>query len=155
MKFKNIFWDKSTQYFGIATEKKGRWNYWLNYRTFSRENILLGISVGDYALIADKMNDNEMRDDAMKVLRKVWGENIPDPIDTLTTRWSQEEHILGAYSFTAPGSSPLDYKVFLTPIDGKLFFCGEHTTFDYSATTHGAYFSGIRVVKDIEKSILN
>ena len=37
IKFKKIFWDKSTQYFGIATDIKGRWNYWLNYRTFSRK----------------------------------------------------------------------------------------------------------------------
>ena len=155
MKFNDVFWDKETQYFGVNTEIKGRWNYWLNYRTFSRENILLGLSVGDYALIADQMNEKEMKNDAMIVLRDVWGQNIPDPSDILTTRWSKEENILGAYSYPSPGSTPRDYKVLSTPVDGKLFFCGEHTNFDYSATTHGAYLSGIRVVKDIEKAILN
>ena len=115
----------------------------------------MGISVGDYALIADQMNEKEMKNDAMNVLRDVWGQNIPDPTDILTTRWSKEENILGAYSYPSPGSTPRDYKVLSTPVNGKLFFCGEHTNFDYSATTHGAYLSGIRVVKDIEKAILN
>tara|TARA_Y100001968_G_C19346146_1_gene712141 strand:+ start:228 stop:518 length:291 start_codon:yes stop_codon:yes gene_type:complete len=95
-----------------------------------------------------------MKEDALSVLRDVWGENISEPIDFLTTRWSKEENILGAYSFPTPGSNPLDYDALSLPIDGKLFFCGEHTNFDYSATTHGAYFSGFRVVKDIEKSIM-
>ena len=85
MKFNDVFWDKETQYFGVNTAIKGRWNYWLNYRTFSRENILLGLSVGDYALIADQMNEKEMKNDAMIFLRDVWGENIPDPTDILTT----------------------------------------------------------------------
>jgi monoamine oxidase len=55
LEFDAPFWDISTQYFGIMTEPKGRWNYWLNYRTFSSENILLGLSVGQYAPIADKI----------------------------------------------------------------------------------------------------
>ncbi len=87
-------------------------------------------------------------------MRDVWGQNIPGPIDILTTRGSKEENILGAYSYPSPGSTPRDYNVLSTPVDGELFFCGEHTHFEYSATTHGAYLSGIRVVNDIEKFII-
>ena len=65
MKFPEPFWDTGRQYFGMMTEPKGRWNYWLNYRTFSDENILLGLSVGDYALVADRMSKAAMTEDAL------------------------------------------------------------------------------------------
>ena len=58
-KFDSAFWNPEVQYFGIATEPKGRWNLWLNYKTFCQENILLGLSVGAYAQIADRMSDSE------------------------------------------------------------------------------------------------
>ena len=151
MKFNRPFWDISKQYFGVATETKGRWNYWLNYRTFSSENILLGISVGDYALVADRMNNEGMKKDALKVLRGVWGRSVTEPIETISTRWSKEENILGAYSYPTPGTTPNDYNYLEDPINNKLFFCGEHTTFDYSATTHGALLSGLRAAEDVEK----
>ncbi len=153
MKFKRPFWDTSTQYFGVSTEEKGRWNYWLNYRTFSHENILLGLSVGDYALVADKMNNEVMKRDALQVLKGVWGSSVTEPIETISTRWSQNKNFLGAYSYPSPGTSPKDYEQLATPINDKLFFCGEHTDFNYSATTHGALISGLRTANDIIKSI--
>ena len=44
-RFDEPFWDTKIQYFGVNTKEKGRWNYWLNYRTFSKQNILLGLSL--------------------------------------------------------------------------------------------------------------
>ena len=60
-RFDEPFWDTKIQYFGVNTKEKGRWNYWLNYRTFSKQNILLGLSVGDYALIADNLSEREKK----------------------------------------------------------------------------------------------
>lgn len=146
-KFPEPFWDIETQYFGIMTEQKGRWNYWLNYRTFAPENILLGLSVGAYAPVADRMSDAEMAADALAVLRDVWEQAVGVPTQTLATHWSTDPFALGAYAYPRPGNSPADFDGLAEPIEGRLFLCGEHTIFDYAGTTHGAYLSGLRAAE--------
>jgi monoamine oxidase len=149
LKFDLPFWDIETQYFGIMTEPKGRWNYWVNYRTFSDQNILLGLSVGAYAPVADRMSDAEMTEDALEVLRNVWGDNVGVPVQTLATHWSMDPHTLGAYTYPTPGSKPSDFDGLAAPILDRLVLCGEHTIFDFAGTTHGAYMSGLRAAEHV------
>ena len=148
-RFDEPFWDTNIQYFGINTKEKGRWNYWLNYRTFSKQNILLGLSVGDYALIADNLSEREKENDSLSVLRNIWGKDITAPNKSISTNWSKAQNFLGAYSYTKAGAMPKDYENLSKPVNNKLFFCGEHTIFNYSATTHGALLSGLNVVEKI------
>lgn len=150
-KFAEPFWDIDTQYFGIMTEPKGRWNYWLNYRTFSQENILLGFSVGQYAPVADRMSVESMSADALDVLRSVWRRDVGTPQAVLTTSWSQDPKFYGAYSYAQAGGSIAQFRAFEKPVLDRLFFAGEHTIFDYSGTTHGALISGRRAADDILK----
>lgn len=149
LKFAEPFWDTETQYFGIVTQPKGRWNYWLSYRTFSDENILLGVSVGAYAPVADRMTDAEMTEDALDVLRQVWGDDVGDPVQVLATHWSQDPETLGAYTYPTPGGRKSDFNRLGRPLDDVLFLAGEHTIFDYAGTTHGAYMTGIRAAEAI------
>ncbi|MTI03387.1 NAD(P)/FAD-dependent oxidoreductase [Roseibium sp. RKSG952] len=142
LRFDKAFWDEKTQYFGIVTEPKGRWNYWLNYRTFSEENVLLGLSFGSYAPIADRMSQSEMTEDALAVLRAVWGEHVDEPNTVLSTHWSEYTNFRGAYSYPQTGGSTEQFEVFGEPVAERLFFAGEHTIFDYHSTTHGAFLSG-------------
>tara|TARA_R110000824_G_scaffold390760_4_gene587617 strand:+ start:36990 stop:38336 length:1347 start_codon:yes stop_codon:yes gene_type:complete len=144
LKFDARFWDLETQYFGMMTEPKGRWNYWLNYRTFSNENILLGLSVGQYAPVADRMSQEEMTEDALNVLRSVWGGAVPAPQAVLSTHWSVYPDFKGAYSFPQAGGSIAQFRRFEKPISSRLFMAGEHTIFEYHSTTHGALLSGRR-----------
>jgi monoamine oxidase len=149
LKFDKPFWDTETQYFGIMTSPKGRWNYWLNYRTFSNQNILLGLSFGDYAIVADRMSKNVMTKDAMKALRSVWGKSVTSPRKVLTTNWSKYPNFKGAYSYPQTGGSIAQFESFEKPIADRLYMAGEHTTFDYHSTTHGALLSGQRAAKAI------
>lgn len=149
LKFDQPFWDIETQYFGIITEEKGRWNYWLNYRTFSQENVLLGLSVGAYAPVADRMTDQEMAADGLEVLRGVWGDAVGEPTQILATHWSTDPHALGAYAYPRPGGRPSQFDDLADPIEGRLFLCGEHTMFDYAGTIHGAYLSGLRAAENV------
>jgi monoamine oxidase len=147
LKFEEAFWDVETQYFGIMTQPKGRWNYWVNYRTFSPENIILGLSVGAYAPEADRMSDEEMKADALEVLRDVWGDAVGEPVQMLSTHWSTDPETLGAYAFPTPGCRPNQFDDLAKPIGGRLMFAGEHTIFDYAGTTHGAYMTGLRAAE--------
>lgn len=149
LKFERAFWDVDTQYFGILNQPAGRWNYWLNYRRFSDENILLGFSFGDYAPIADTMPKAAMTADALEVLRSVWGGAVGAPRAVLTTHWSQDPNFRGAYSYPQAGGSIADYEHFAAPVAGRVFMAGEHTIFKYHSTTHGALLSGERAAKQI------
>lgn len=147
LKFEQAFWDVETQYFGIMTKEKGRWNYWVSYRTFSDENIILGLSVGAYAPIADRMSDAEMQADALEVLRDVWGDAVGEPTQMLSTHWSTDPETLGAYAYPTPGCRPSQFDDLADPVAGRIFLCGEHTSFDYAGTTHGAYITGLRAAE--------
>lgn len=153
LKFDKPFWPEGVQYFGFMGEEKGRWNYFLNYRTFSSENILLGLCVGDYPFVAEKMTDAEMVADCMDVLRSMFGSNIPDPTDHLATRWSEDPWTQGAYSYSAVGNKPGDFEGLTKPIANTVLLAGEHTTFAYHGTTHGAYLSGLQAARFIDDEL--
>lgn len=149
LKFDEIFWDKNIQYFGIMTEKKGRWPYWLNYRTFSNENILLGLSFGNYARKADKMSQNEIMDDGLDVLKNIWEDEVTKVNSFVATSWLKDPFTRGAYSYVKKGNKKSDFNNLLEPVSSKLFLCGEHTTFSYAGTTHGAYLTGQKAAENI------
>lgn len=151
--FARPFWDTGTQYFGIMTEPRGRWNYWLNHRTFSDANVLLGFSVGGYATVADRMSDAEMTADALAVLRQAWGDAVAAPQRVLTTHWSADPFALGAYSYPRPGGKASAFERLGRPVDGRLFLCGEHTAFDHHGTVHGAYRSGLRAAAQVVEEL--
>ncbi|EEE44043.1 flavin monoamine oxidase family protein [Roseibium alexandrii] len=153
LKFDRPFWPEDIQYLGYMSEPKGRWNYFLNYRTFSPENILLGVSVGDYPFVAEAMSDPDMIADCMGALRAMFGEDIPEPTGHLVTRWSEDPHTFGAYSYSAVGNTPADFDRFAKPVANTILFAGEHATFDFHGTTHGAYLTGLVAANLIEDEL--
>jgi monoamine oxidase len=151
MKFDKAYWPKDTQYFGLMTRERGRWNYFLNYRTFSDQNILLGLSVGAYAGKVEKLSDKAMLADCMKAVRTMFGQNVPDPQAHLATKWSRDKFSKGAYSYSKLGIKPSDFDKQSKPIEDVLVFAGEHTIFKYHATVHGAYMSGLRAADIVDR----
>ncbi|MGI9356927.1 MAG: flavin monoamine oxidase family protein, partial [Rhizobiaceae bacterium] len=153
LKFDEPHWPTDVQYFGLMSEKRGRWNYFLNYRVFSDENILLGLSVGSYAGVAEEMKHDEMVADCMKAVRTMFGKSVPNPVDSLATRWSKDRWTLGAYSYVNVGTKPADFNALSTPIAKTVLLAGEHTGFDYHGTTHGAYLSGLSAAETIDEKL--
>ncbi|AKI01328.1 monoamine oxidase [Hoeflea sp. IMCC20628] len=153
LKFAQPFWPVGTQYFGLTGEPMGRWASFLNYRTFSDQNILVGFSVGSYAERAEAMSDAEMTADAMDALRSMFGATAPDPVAVLPTRWSKNPWSHGAYSYAKAGSKPADFNLLAEPVAGTLLLAGEHTLFDYHATVHGAHLSGLAAARRIDDDL--
>jgi monoamine oxidase len=88
---------------------------------------------------------------ALDVLRKLFGNAIPEPTGWQLTRWGSDPYSFGAYSYMRPGSGASSYEGLAAPVDNRLFFAGEATSAAYSATTHGAYLSGLRCADAIRR----
>lgn len=69
---------------------------------------------------------------------------VPQPSAFRRTAWSTDPMSYGAASFQTVGSSPADRAALRTPVDGRLFFAGEHTDTDDPGTVQGARASGVR-----------
>ena len=154
LKFTDQFWDSDVQYYYTVAKETGRWPVWMNYRTFSKEKILMGLCMGEYAKKADLMSTEELIEDGLKVLKNVWEDDVGEVQNVLRTSWLNDPFTKGAYSFPRVDNSEEDFENLAEPIDNKLFFCGEHTDLEYLATTHGALFTGIRAAKEVIKANL-
>lgn len=150
LEFDAPFWPVDIQYAGIVTQPLGRWNYWLNYRTFSDANVLLGLSLGGYAAQAEALDEVAMTADAMAVLAQAFGPGLPAPRRVLQTRWSRDPFSLGAYSTAPVGIAADDFDGLAAPVGEVLVFAGEHTTFAGHGTTHGAWLSGLRAAEQAD-----
>ncbi len=151
LKFTDQFWENNVQYYYTVAKETGRWPVWMNYRTFSKEKILMGLCMGNYAKKADFMSNEELIEDGLNVLKNVWEDDVGEVQNVLRTSWLNDPFTKGAYSFPRVDNSKEDFENLAESVDNRLFFCGEHTDLEYLATTHGALFTGIRAAKEVIK----
>jgi hypothetical protein len=59
----------------------------------------LGFNGGNYAKQLEIKTDFEIVAEAMKSLKAMYGNNIPEPTHYAISRWSLDENTFGAYSF--------------------------------------------------------
>jgi len=69
---------------------------------------------------------------------------VPDPIQSICTRWGSDPLSYGSYSHVSVQSSGKDYDILAENVGNRLFFAGEATCRQYPATMHGAFMSGLR-----------
>lgn len=143
------FWDTDLHYIGFTAEEKGKFNYFINLRTFSDTNALMTFAFGDYSRQTEQMDEAAVVSDIMTNLRAIYGNGIPEPSGFRRTKWSSNPYTYGAYSFASTGVRSSLFSEFETPIGNKLFFAGEHTSREYRGTVHGACLSGIRAAAQI------
>ena len=142
--FDTCFWDKNIQYVGYTSKEKGAYSYIMNVKKFlPNTNMLMSFGFGNYRKSIDNQSVTQIANDFMTVLKKIYGNTIPNPTKVLVSKWGQEEFSKGSYSFANVGSTPNDFSAFKTAVDSKLFFAGEHSNLEYRGTVHGAYLSGV------------
>ncbi|CAG2101503.1 unnamed protein product, partial [Medioppia subpectinata] len=148
--FDRIFWDQDSNLFGHV-----------------------GSTTASPPLDKDKTSEIARGHNYQCHLRSIFGTTaVPNPKDTVVTRWRGDPWSKGSYSFVATGSSGNDYDALSAPVAvqspqsvttsqssspsaatatagqtasiPRLFFAGEHTIRNYPATVHGALLSGLR-----------
>lgn len=127
---------------------------------------MLALVAGEAAAVMENVSDDVIVGRCINVLKGIFGNaGVPQPKETVVTRWRADPWSRGSYSFVAVGSSGSDYDLLASPVvapnasngtsspnnsqtsntgQGRVFFAGEHTIRNYPATVHGAFLSGLR-----------
>jgi monoamine oxidase len=152
LKFPTLFWeqDKDRDMILYIGQEKGHFSEWLNAFKYSGQPVLLGFNAGEYGAAIELKSDQEIVDEAMTVLRTLYGDEIPEPEAVKISRWNSDRFSYGSYSFIKVGSSVKHRKTLRKPIINRIFFAGEATSIDFPATTQGAYYSGVRAADRIK-----
>ncbi|PGH20711.1 hypothetical protein AJ80_03471 [Polytolypa hystricis UAMH7299] len=166
--FERSFWDEERDMFGLLREpttenslsqndyipNRGKFYLFWNCIRTSGLPMLIALMAGDSAHQAEATADADILTEVMSQLRNIFKEKaIPDPLETIITRWGTDRFAQGSYSYVGAEARPGDYDLMAKPI-GNLFFAGEATCGTHPATVHGAYLSGLRAASEVLESIM-
>ncbi|OJJ49293.1 hypothetical protein ASPZODRAFT_150195 [Penicilliopsis zonata CBS 506.65] len=166
--FDKPFWDTQRDMFGLLREppnkdsmiqedyakNRGRFYLFWNCIKTTGLPVLIALMAGDAAHQAETMPDSKIIVEVTAQLRNIFKHvAVPDPLETIITRWASDRFTCGSYSFVAAEALPGDYDLMAQSI-GNLHFAGEATCGTHPATVHGAYLSGLRAASEVMESIL-
>ena len=166
--FEKPFWDTERDMFGLlrqhmtgsgneqADYKEGRGQFYLFWNCIDTSGlpVLIALMAGESAYYAEKASDAVLVAQCLEQLRNCFGRsNVPQPIESIVTRWGSDRFARGTYSYVAAEARPGDYDLIAAPIS-NLFFAGEATCATHPATVHGAYLSGLRAAHEVYESFV-
>uniref|UniRef100_A0A672IRF9 CW-type domain-containing protein n=1 Tax=Salarias fasciatus TaxID=181472 RepID=A0A672IRF9_SALFA len=151
LQFPYRFWDKKIQgadYFGHippGPEKRGMFSVFYDLDPQRKQAVLMSVISGDAVPAVRDMEDKEVVNECMKVLRELFKEQeVPEPTNFFLTHWSKDTWSQMSYSFVKTGGSGEAYDILAEDVQGKVFFAGEATNRHFPQTVTGAYLSGVR-----------
>ncbi|XP_011094517.1 protein FLOWERING LOCUS D isoform X2 [Sesamum indicum] len=149
--FPYAFWGTDLDTFGHLSDHpsyRGEFFLFYSYATVAGGPLLIALVAGEAAYRFEIMDPTEAVRRVLRILRGIYepqGIEVPDPVQTVCTRWGSDPLSCGSYSNVAVGASGDDYDILAENVgDGRLFFAGEATNRRYPATMHGALLSGFR-----------
>ncbi|KAL4896772.1 flavin-containing amine oxidoreductase-domain containing protein [Aspergillus ambiguus] len=166
--FEQPFWDTERDMFGLLREpdnrdsmaqedysaNRGRFYLFWNCMKTTGLPVLIALMAGDAAHQAERTPDADIIAEVTSQLRNVFkNSTVPDPLETIITRWRSDRFTHGSYSYVAAEALPGDYDLMAQSI-GNLHFAGEATCGTHPATVHGAYLSGLRAASEVIGSLL-
>ncbi|CAN1775399.1 Lysine-specific histone demethylase 1 homolog 2 [Linum perenne] len=158
MLFPQVFWGEELDTFGCLNDhstKRGEFFLFYGNHTVSGGAVLIALVAGEAAQMFEREDPSSLLHRVLDKLRGIYnpkGIEVPDPIQSICTRWGSDPLSYGSYSHVRVQSSGFDYDVLAESVGGRLFFGGEATTRQYPATMHGAYISGLREASRILKA---
>jgi len=154
--FPFVFWDRKKDYIGITGVIRGLYYLTLSLYKATKCPVLMVYIAGDIAYKVEQWKDETIVEDILQAFRKIYGPEVPLPLNYAVTRWYSDEYSRGSYSFVAIGANGDDYNQLAEPLhNNALLFAGEHTSQRHPATVAGAYLSGIREAKRIIRHFCN
>uniref|UniRef100_A0A665TJ37 CW-type domain-containing protein n=1 Tax=Echeneis naucrates TaxID=173247 RepID=A0A665TJ37_ECHNA len=151
LQFPYRFWDSKIQgadYFGHippSPDKRGMFSVFYDMDPQGKQAVLMSVITGDAVPSVGDMEDKEVVEECMKVLRELFKEQeVPEPLHFFVTHWRKDIWSQMSYSFVKTGGSGEAYDILAEDVQGKVFFAGEATNRHFPQTVTGAYLSGVR-----------
>ncbi|XP_024386318.1 protein FLOWERINGUS D isoform X2 [Physcomitrium patens] len=160
MLFPKVFWDGHLDTFGHLEEdprKRGEYFMFYSYAAVAGGPLLVALVAGEAAIAFEATPPIEAVTRVMTILRGIFepkGIKVPNPVQTVCTRWGSDSLCFGSYSNVAVGASGQDYDTMAESVNDRLFFAGEATIRKYPATMHGALLSGFREAANMARATL-
>ncbi|KAM7498749.1 hypothetical protein LguiA_023163 [Lonicera macranthoides] len=158
MVFPHVFWGEDLDTFGCLnnySHRRGEFFLFYSYHTVSGGSVLVALVAGEAAQSFEYANPSSLLHHVLSILRGIYspkGIDVPNPIQSICTRWGSDPLSYGSYSHVRVQSSGSDYDILAESVGSRLFFAGEATNRQYPATMHGAYLSGLREASRIFRS---
>ncbi|KAK2427779.1 lysine-specific histone demethylase protein [Trifolium repens] len=155
MVFPHVFWGEDLDTFGCLNEKshdRGEFFLFYGYHSVSGGSALIALVAGEAAQTFETTDPSILLHRVLAILKGIFepkGITVPDPIQSICTRWGSDPLSYGSYSHVSVHSSGQDYDILAENVGNRLFFAGEATCRQYPATMHGAFMSGLREASHI------
>ncbi|MFQ4146285.1 FAD-dependent oxidoreductase [Chlorogloeopsis sp. ULAP02] len=149
LKFSKVFWLENHDAIGYASQMENDFSDFLNLKRYIEVPVLVALTGGKFARSLEILSEVEVGERAMKVLRRMYGNTIPDPEVVIRTKWATDPFACGSYLTMPVGAKASDRTTLAAPVENRLFFAGEATSQQYPSTVHGAYLSGLREAERI------
>tara|TARA_Y100000389_G_scaffold186868_1_gene207716 strand:- start:2677 stop:3963 length:1287 start_codon:yes stop_codon:yes gene_type:complete len=152
LKFPHVFWDKNVEVFQYAADKnRGLCTQWYNILLKAENQNILYTNISGPDIEYAKKSTSYLRKISMDILRKMFGNDIPEPDSIYITRWSQDKYTLGGpYAHPKIKGTMEDLSVMGKPF-GRIHFGGVDTSKDHTETVEAAILSGLRTSGEILK----
>jgi monoamine oxidase len=152
LKFNEVFWDAHCDWFNYISQEDRpyNWTQTLNLHKFTGAPILVMFNCEGSAYHFASYTDEEILNSGLEVLKLTFPnkKNIRDSVVShIRTNWTKDPYARMSYTYLGKDASPADCAEIAKPIDGKLYFAGEHTHFEFLGTIHAAYMSGIKAAE--------
>jgi polyamine oxidase len=142
------FWDENLNIMH-AHERKGYYVHFLNMGKVAPGNALLIVSIIDKeAIVVARQPKLKTIEQINQVLKNLYGDKAVAVQDIYIPDFINNPRFFGCFSSITHGLTNRTFHVVPAPI-GPLFFAGEHTVYNDLGFVHGAYLSGISVVKEV------
>ena len=154
LRFPRIFWDRDRDWIEYIPATGSEWAEWVDLTASTGAPALMGFNAAGTARRVERLSDRAVVQRAMAVLRRIYGDDIPQPRDAQLTRWAQDPYSLGSYSFNAVGATPRMREDLARPAaGGRVFLAGEATDRPHFGTVTGAYLSGVRAARQVLRTL--
>lgn len=148
----SVFWPLDVPHL----ETTDRRFHFLNLHKYGKQGQLLCHIWGDGKMEMCGKTDCEVVREVLAALSLMFCQSVPEPLQYIVTRWSEDPFALDAYSQGGCKSSPADFRLAAEPLYDaigrpRVFFAGEGMVpkLRGGQCTHGAMASGVEVARDI------
>lgn len=149
LRFEERFWDAGVYAIRQQGSEGVWWHSWYDLTALHGTPTLLTFAAGPAAVETRDWPDDRIAASVLAQLRRLYGDDVPQPTHVDVTRWQDDPYAHGSYAFMTVGSTTDDHETLATPVGGVLHLAGEATWTDDPATVTAALLSGHRAAERV------